>query len=143
MKDIINNYLSKVFNTPMYVNTLYLMCVIYIIFIAPAISEEFINIYYNIVIQVVLLIFIFVVTNLNKNLGIIIMLSYVITISYVYVNHFQQQKIENFDIVEDDLNNIIVAEQDSLLKRLENQDENVVGIWSSSVLGKELGLDKG
>jgi len=143
MKDIINNYLSKVFNTPMYVNTLYLMCVIYIIFIAPAISEEFINIYYNIVIQVVLLIFIFVVTNLNKNLGVILMLSYVITISYVYVNHFQQQKIENFDIVEDDLNNIIVAEQDSLLKRLENQDENVVGIWSSSVLGKELGLDKG
>ena len=143
MKDIINNYLSKVFNTPMYVNTLYLMCVIYIIFVAPAISEEFINIYYNIVIQVVLLIFIFVVTNLNKNLGVILMLSYVITISYVYVNHFQQQKIENFDIVEDDLNNIIVAEQDSLLKRLENQDENVVGIWSSSVLGKELGLDKG
>ena len=118
------------------------MCVVYIIFIAPAISEEFVNIYYNIVIQVFLLVLIFIVTNLNKNLGVIVMLSYVITISYVYVNHFAEEKIENFDVVEDNIDNLVVAEQDSLLKKLENQSENVVGVWSDSVIGRELGLDK-
>jgi hypothetical protein len=142
MKDVINNYLSKVFSTPMYVNVLYLMCVIYIIFIAPSISEEFVDIYYNIVIQTSLLILIFVVTNLNKNLGVILMLSYVITISYVYVNHFTKKNIENFDIVEDNLDNVIVAEQNSLLKKLENEGDDFVGIWSDSVIGRELGLDK-
>jgi len=143
MKDIINNYLQKVLKSPMYVNVIYLITVIYIIFISPSMPKEFVTVYYNIVIQFFLLLFIYVISSFQPTLGIVIMISYVLTITYIYSNYVSNKTLEKFDVVEDDISRMVIAEQDSLLNRLSQNNNNFEGVWGMSVIGRELGLDKG
>ena len=56
---------------------------------------------------------------------------------------YRKRHFERFDVVEDDVDKIVKVDENSFLDRLQNNEDEVEGVWSSSYLGKHMGLSKG
>jgi hypothetical protein len=68
---------------------------------------------------------------------------YLVAYSLTYYLLYKKEISEAFDVVENTSFTQLQIEKDSLLAGLENDEDQVDGVWSSSVLGKEMGLNKG
>ena len=141
--DKLDVYTQYAFREPTHVGILYLMIFLYIIFISTGTPKEFNSIFSNVIIQFVLLFIGIMFAMFNKNLGIIYMIAFTITFMYVYYTNIQNRLLnENFSVVEDNLDEVVKVERDSLLAKLENKSEDVQGVWGCSAWGKENGLCK-
>jgi len=70
------------------------------------------------------------------------LIGFILFIAVILVILCKRKNIEHFDIVEDDVDKIVEFEDDSLLGKLQNDEDYVTGVWSSSTLGKEMGLNR-
>jgi hypothetical protein len=68
---------------------------------------------------------------------------YLVAYSLTYYLLYKKEISEAFSVVENTSFTQLQIEKDSLLAGLENNEDEVDGVWSSSVLGKEMGLNKG
>jgi len=117
---------------------LYLILFIYIIvfWVSPPKGSKIF--FYNGVIQFVFLALAFPILSINPSLGVVYVVAYLVT----YFSLYYQNIRENFSVVENDLTDPIEIERDSLLSRLENNEEVVEGVWGCGTLGKDMGLCK-
>ena len=87
---------------------------------------------------IILIIIIATFLSFNKIIGLLLVIVFVIFIT------LSRKYYENFHVVEDDnVQKIVEFEDDSLIAELQNDEDNVTGVWSSSPLGKEMGMSKG
>jgi len=141
--DKLDVYTKYALSEPTHVGILYLMLFLYIIFITNGSPKEFNSIFINVIIQFILIFIGIMFTMFNKGLGIIYMIAYTVTFVYVYYTYLNNRLLsENFTVVEDNLDNVIQVERNSLLAKLENKSEDVIGPWGCSAWGKENGLCK-
>ena len=70
------------------------------------------------------------------------MLAFVFSFMSSYYTYVNTKNLENFSVVEDDENEIINFQKNSLLNKLENKEEYVRGVWGCSAWGRKLGLCK-
>lgn len=113
-----------------------LIFIIYILFRGP----KYLNpIFYNPVFLVVLVLATGIVFTKSQLLGAMLLFVFILILYGMY----KRKVVENFDIVEDNVDKIIEFDDDSLLGSLQNDEKNVEGVWASSVLGKEMGMNKG
>ena len=141
--DKLDIYTQYALREPTHVGILYLMIFLYIIFISTGTPKEFNTIFSNVIIQFVLLFIGIMFAMFNKNLGIIYMIAFTITFMYVYYTNIQNRLLnEKFSVVEDNLDEVVKVERNSLLAKLENKSEDVKGVWGCSAWGKENGLCK-
>jgi hypothetical protein len=68
---------------------------------------------------------------------------YLVAYSLTYYLLYKKEISEAFDVVENTSFTQLQIEKDSLLAGLENNEDEVDGVWSCTVLGKEMGLNKG
>ena len=68
---------------------------------------------------------------------------YLVAYSLTYYLLYKKEISETFDVVENTSFTQLQVEKDSLLAGLENDEDQVDGVWASSLLGKEMGLNKG
>lgn len=114
---------------------LYLVLIIFILILFVSPSKELNILFDTKKAQFISLIFGIILVLFDKYLGIIFLSAYIL--KYILISR------ENFQVVEDDVKKIVQIDRDSLLYRLQNQEEDVQGVWSASYLGKEMGLSKG
>jgi hypothetical protein len=68
---------------------------------------------------------------------------YLVAYSLTYYLLYKKEISEAFDVVENTSFTQLQIEKDSLLAGLEDNKDEVEGVWASSLLGKEMGLNKG
>jgi hypothetical protein len=68
---------------------------------------------------------------------------YLVAYSLTYYLLYKKEISETFDVVENTSFTQLQVEKDSLLAGLENDEDQVDGVWACSLLGKEMGLNKG
>ena len=68
---------------------------------------------------------------------------YLVAYSLTYYLLYKKEISEAFSVVENTSFTQLQIEKDSLLDGLENNEDEVDGVWACSVLGKEMGLNKG
>lgn len=68
---------------------------------------------------------------------------YLVAYSLTYYLLYKKELSEAFSVVENTSFTQLQFEKDSLLAQLENDEDKVDGVWSSTVLGREMGLNKG
>lgn len=87
---------------------------------------------------IILIIIIATFLSFNKIIGLLLVIVFVV---FIFLS---RKYYENFHVVEDDnVQKIVEFEDDSLIAELQNDEDNVNGVWSSSPLGKEMGMSKG
>ena len=87
---------------------------------------------------IILIIIIATFLSFNKIIGLLLVIVFV---AFIFLS---RKYYENFHVVEDDnVQKIVEFEDDSLIAELQNDEDNVTGVWSSSPLGKEMGMSKG
>jgi len=117
---------------------LYLIIIIFIIAIFASGSKE-LNIFYNTrTAQVIILVIGIILTIYFRYLGMLFLSAYLIGYLLRRVERFGP-----FNVVEADQKEIVQIDRDSLLYKLQNNEEDVTGVWSDSPLGKSMGLSKG
>ena len=135
-------FTHKVFADPIYIGFLYLCFFLYILFIKNLTPEHFNMVFTNVFIQFGLLFIAIIFATYNKGLGIFYMLAFVFSFMSSYYTYVNTKNLENFSVVEDDENEIINFQKNSLLNKLENKEEYVRGVWGCSAWGRKLGLCK-
>jgi hypothetical protein len=68
---------------------------------------------------------------------------YLVAYSLTYYLLYKKEISETFSVVENTSFAQLQIEKDSLLAELDDDEDQVDGVWSSCVLGKEMGLNKG
>ena len=118
------------------------MIFIYILFIAPIISNTFSSIFYNPLFQIILFFIIIFLIKKDKTLGIFFMILISLTLTYCYYTLMNENIFETFKVVKDDINLDIKKKKNLLIHKLINNIKNINPIWSDTILGKNLGLNK-
>jgi len=141
--DKLNVYTNYALKEKTHVGIISLMLGLYIIFLTGTSPKEFNTIFTNVIIQFALLFICIMFSIYNKSLGIFFVIAFTLTFASVYNTYISNLEItENFQVVEDNIDETIRIERDSLLGRLRNREEDVVGVWGCSAWGKEMGLCK-
>jgi len=115
-----------------------LILIFYMVFILFRTTKHLNPLFFHPVILIIIVIVILIVTYHNNMIG------FLMLISFGLILFLNKRKYEGFEVVEDDdVQKIVEFEDDSLLSTLQNDEEAVVGVWASSTLGREMGLNKG
>ncbi len=115
-----------------------LILIFYMVFILFRSPKHLNPLFFHPVILIIIVIVILIVTYHNNMIG------FLMLISFGLILFLNKRKYEGFEVVEDDdVQKIVEFEDDSLLSTLQNDEEAVVGVWASSTLGREMGLNKG
>ena len=116
-----------------------LIFIIYCLIIQQYISKKYRYFFINPIVQLILLFMGIVIAIYCHFFGVLYLVAYILTYYLLY----KKELSEAFSVVEDTSFDQINIENDSLLSKLQNEDDEVEGVWASSVLGKEMGLNKG
>jgi hypothetical protein len=116
-----------------------LIFIIYCLIIQQYISKKYRYFFINPIVQLILLFMGIVIAIYCHFFGVLYLVAYILTYYLLY----KKELSETFSVVEDTSFDQLKIERDSLLSKLQNEDDEVEGVWASSVLGKEMGLNKG
>jgi len=116
-----------------------LIFIIYCLVILLYISKKYRYFFINPIVQLILLLIGILLAIYCRFFGILYLVAYSLTYYLLY----KKEISEAFDVVENTSFTQLQIEKDSLLAGLENNEDEVDGVWSCTVLGKEMGLNKG
>ena len=116
-----------------------LIFIIYCLVILLYISKKYRYFFINPIVQLILLLIGILLATHCCFFGMLYLVAYSLTYYLLY----KKEISEAFSVVENTSFNQLQIEKDSLLAGLENEEDEVNGVWSSSLLGKEMGLNKG
>ena len=116
-----------------------LIFIIYCLVILLYISKKYRYFFINPIVQLILLLIGILLATHCCFFGMLYLVAYSLTYYLLY----KKEISEAFSVVESTSFNQLQIEKDSLLSGLENEEDEVDGVWSSSLLGKEMGLNKG
>ena len=116
-----------------------LIFIIYCLVIQQYISKTYRYFFINPIVQLILLFTGIVLAMYCHFFGVLYLVAYILTYYLLY----KKELSEAFSVVENTSFDQLQVEKDSLLTKLENDEDQVDGVWASSVLGKEMGLNKG
>jgi predicted membrane protein len=116
-----------------------LIFIIYCLVILLYMSKKYRYFFINPIVQLILLMIGILLATHCCFFGMLYLVAYSLTYYLLY----KKEISEAFDVVENTSFTQLQIEKDSLLAGLENDEDEVDGVWSSSVLGKEMGLNKG
>ena len=116
-----------------------LIFIIYCLVIQQYISKTYRYFFINPIVQLILLFVGIVLAIYCHFFGVLYLVAYILTYYLLY----KKELAETFSVVEDTSFNQFNIEKNSLLSKLQNDEDQVDGVWASSVLGKEMGLNKG
>ena len=116
-----------------------LIFIIYCLVIQQYISKKYRYFFINPIVQLILLFTGIVLAMYCHFFGVLYLVAYILTYYLLY----KKELSETFSVVEDTSFDQLQIEKDSLLSKLENDEDQVDGVWASSVLGREMGLNKG
>ncbi len=116
-----------------------LIFIIYCLVIKQYISKKYRYFFINPIVQLILLFTGIVLAMYCHFFGVLYLVAYILTYYLLY----KKELSETFSVVEDTSFDQLQIEKDSLLSKLENDEDQVDGVWASSVLGREMGLNKG
>ena len=91
------------------------------------------------IVQLILLFFGIILAIYCRFFGVLYLVAYTLTYFLLY----KKEISEAFSVVENTSFDQLQIEKDSLLAKLQNNEDEVDGVWASSVLGREMGLNKG
>lgn len=116
-----------------------LILIIYVIFISLYVSKSHRFFFINPVVQLILLLFGIISAIYSPFCAVLYLAAYIIT----YFTLYKKEIYETFKTVEDQIVKDVI-DKNSLLANLNtNEEDEVEGVWASSILGKEMGLNKG
>ncbi len=116
-----------------------LIFIIYCLIILLYMSKKYRYFFINPIVQLILLLIGILLATHCCFFGMLYLVAYSLTYYLLY----KKELSEAFSVVENTSFNQLQIEKDSLLAGLENEEDEVDGVWSSSLLGKEMGLNKG
>ena len=116
-----------------------LIFIIYCLVILLYISKKYRYFFINPIVQLILLLIGILLATHCCFFGMLYLVAYSLTYYLLY----KKEISEAFSVVESTSFNQLQIEKDSLLSGLENEEDEVDGVWACSVLGKEMGLNKG
>ena len=116
-----------------------LIFIIYCLVILLYISKKYRYFFINPIVQLILLLIGILLATHCCFFGMLYLVAYSLTYYLLY----KKEISEAFSVVENTSFTQLQIEKDSLLDGLENDKDQVDGVWSSSLLGKEMGLNKG
>jgi len=116
-----------------------LIFIIYCLVILLYMSKKYRYFFINPIVQLILLFIGIILAIYCRFFGLLYLVAYSLTYYLLY----KKEISEAFSVVENTSFDQLQIEKDSLLAKLENNEDKVEGVWASSVLGKEMGLNKG
>jgi predicted membrane protein len=116
-----------------------LIFIIYCLVILLYISKKYRYFFINPIVQLILLLIGILLATHCRFFGMLYLVAYSLTYYLLY----KKEISEAFSVVENTSFTQLQIEKDSLLDGLENNEDEVDGVWACSVLGKEMGLNKG
>ena len=116
-----------------------LIFIIYCLVILLYISKKYRYFFINPIIQLILLMIGILLATHCCFFGMLYLVAYSLTYYLLY----KKEISEAFSVVENTSFNELQIEKDSLLAELEDNEDEVDGVWACSVLGKDMGLNKG
>ncbi len=116
-----------------------LIFIIYCLVILLYISKKYRYFFINPIVQLILLMVGILLATHCRFFGMLYLVAYSLTYYLLY----KKEISEAFSVVENTSFTQLQIEKDSLLDGLENNEDEVDGVWACSVLGKEMGLNKG
>ena len=116
-----------------------LIFIIYCLIILLYMSKKYRYFFINPIVQLILLLIGILLATHCCFFGMLYLVAYSLTYYLLY----KKEISEAFSVVESTSFNQLQIEKDSLLSGLETEEDEVDGVWSSSLLGKEMGLNKG
>ncbi len=116
-----------------------LIFIIYCLVILLYMSKKYRYFFINPIVQLILLMVGILLAIYCRFFGMLYLVAYSLTYYLLY----KKEISEAFDVVENTSFTQLQIEKDSLLAGLENNEDEVDGVWSCTVLGKEMGLNKG
>ena len=116
-----------------------LIFIIYCLVILLYMSKKYRYFFINPIVQLILLFFGIILAIYCRFFGVLYLVAYTLTYFLLY----KKEISEAFSVVENTSFDQLQIEKDSLLAKLQNNEDEVDGVWASSVLGREMGLNKG
>ena len=116
-----------------------LIFIIYCLVILLYMSKKYRYFFINPIVQLILLMVGILLATHCRFFGMLYLVAYSLTYYLLY----KKEISETFSVVENTSFAQLQIEKDSLLDGLENNEDEVDGVWACSVLGKEMGLNKG
>ena len=116
-----------------------LIFIIYCLVILLYMSKKYRYFFINPIVQLILLMVGILLATHCRFFGMLYLVAYSLTYYLLY----KKEISEAFSVVENTSFTQLQFEKDSLLDGLENNEDEVDGVWACSVLGKEMGLNKG
>lgn len=116
-----------------------LIFIIYCLVILLYMSKKYRYFFINPIIQLILLFIGIILAIYCRFFGVLYLVAYTLTYYLLY----KKEISEAFSVVENKSFNQLQIEKDSLLAKLQKSEDEVDGVWASSVLGREMGLNKG
>jgi hypothetical protein len=116
-----------------------LIFIIYCLVILLYMSKKYRYFFINPIVQLILLFIGIILAIYCRFFGVLYLVAYSLTYYLLY----KKEISEAFSVVENTSFDQLQIEKDSLLAKLENNEDEVDGVWASSVLGREMGLNKG
>jgi len=116
-----------------------LIFIIYCLVILLYMKKKYRYFFINPIVQLILLMVGILLAIYCRFFGILYLVAYSLTYYLLY----KKEISEAFSVVENTSFNELQVEKDSLLAELEDNEDQVDGVWSCTVLGKEMGLNKG
>ena len=116
-----------------------LIFIIYCLVILLYISKKYRYFFINPIVQLILLLIGILLATHCCFFGMLYLVAYSLTYYLLY----KKELSEAFSVVESTSFNQLQIEKDSQLAGLENEEDEVYGVWASSDLGIKMGLNKG
>jgi len=116
-----------------------LIFIIYCLVILLYISKKYRYFFINPIVQLILLMIGILLATHCCFFGMLYLVAYSLTYYLLY----KKEISEAFSVVENTSFDELQVEKDSLLAGLEDNEDEVEGVWSCTVLGKEIGLNNG
>ncbi len=115
-----------------------LIFIIYCLVILLNMSKKYRYFFINPIVQLILLLIGILLATHCCFFGMLYLVAYSLTYYLLY----KKELSEAFSVVESTSFNQLQIEKDSLLAGLENEEDEVDGVWASSDLGIKMGLNK-
>jgi len=116
-----------------------LIFIIYCLVILLYMSKKYRYFFINPIVQLILLMIGILLATHCCFFGMLYLVAYSLTYYLLY----KKEISEAFSVVENTSFDELQVEKDSLLAGLEDNEDEVEGVWSCTVLGKEIGLNNG
>ena len=116
-----------------------LIFIIYCLIILLNMSKKYRYFFINPIVQLILLLVGILLATHCCFFGMLYLVAYSLTYYLLY----KKEISEAFSVVENTSFTQLQIEKDSLLAKLQKSEDEVDGVWASSVLGREMGLNKG